>query len=126
MTPREEIIWLSALLEGEGTFVLMQCGQDRKYFTVKIGVQMCDRDVIEHAARLIGGIVHTCNPKGGYRPIHSTSIYGEKARWVMRQILPYMGERRSAKIRELLAHPTAYNRTPKSWPFYEQVVASPS
>lgn len=82
---------------------------------------MTDLDVIEHVARLFGGRITALKfQKGNSRPLFQTGIYGEKARWVLNQVLPYMGERRSEKIAELLEHKPAYNRKLKTWPFYEE------
>lgn len=123
LSPREEIIWLAGLLDGEGYFGLMRCSNskvEKDYFSPRVAVGMTDRDVIEHVATLFGTKVTSHPGQHGGQRIYRAAIYGEKARWVMNQVLPFMGERRSAKIAEVLAHPAAYKRKPKPWPFYEE------
>lgn len=101
-----ETAWLAGLMEGEGSF-----GNYSKKTSVDLRLQlgMSDRDVIEKAAKLLGKEhIHTYSRlgQGGYRihhkPLHVLLIRGYLAARTMEAILPYMGERRSAKIRELL------------------------
>lgn len=101
-----ELAWLAGLLEGEGSFMLdrnHQAGRVHRY--PKIVVGMTDRDVIEHAARLFGTGVYNVPPdprrphgKAAYR----THVTGRRAAELMRAMLPWLGERRSAKIVSIL------------------------
>lgn len=92
--------WLAGLLEGEGCFT-------GKGGSLAIQLNMVDRDVLERVAKIVGAK----RVRGPYRysgrptsqPYYSWTLYGESARAVMRRILPFMGARRSAKIRSLLA-----------------------
>lgn len=118
MTSREEIIWLAALLEGEGWFGLKYHAPQRKYVNLAIRLGMTDRDVVEHVARLFGCSVTTTVHQGGRKTMYFATVYGEKARWIMEQVLPYMGQRRSDKINELLTHPKSYQPL-RLWEFYE-------
>jgi hypothetical protein len=69
---------------------------------------MTDQDVVQRAADLM-----ECRAGGPYmnprRPDHSPTwkcqVTGAKAERLMREVLPHMGSRRAAKIRELLATP---------------------
>lgn len=101
-----EIAWLAGLLEGEGSF-----GSYSKTTKVDLRVQLAmgDRDVVEKAAAIVGGApIYTYDRKGqkGFRdhhkPQHKFQLRGYKAVRVMEAILPFMGERRSAKITALL------------------------
>ncbi len=104
-----EIAWFAGLLEGEGWFRAYLSSQHPSWRPrLLVGLKMNDRDVVERAAALVGGKtkIRTERP----REIKWSDSYriewnGKDAEHVMRTILPYMGQRRSAKIRECLATP---------------------
>lgn len=98
---QNELAWLAGLLEGEGCFYL---APDRKRLAVK--VSMSDVDVIKRVGDIFGGL-----PPRGYEPsnprdkrdrktMYEVSLSGHQAAQVMYAVLPYMGMRRSLKIRE--------------------------
>lgn len=99
--PREDAIYLAALLEGEGCF-------DAVNGNPRIRVKMTDHDVILRAADIMdastyGEIDHRKTVTGGQRsPLLIAQVSGEKAIAIMRAVLPWMGSRRSAKITELI------------------------
>ena len=97
-----DIAWLAGLLEGEGSFFMTGRGD---YYYPTIVVSMTDRDVVERVSRMFGTGIYAQkqdkrypNAKIGYR----TQTTGHKAAGLMEQLLPWMGERRSQKIKELL------------------------
>lgn len=93
--------WLAGLLEGEGYFI-ERVGKGRNPRPM-IGVKMTDRDVVEHVAKLFGTSVTTITPRNKHHSTaYVTRVAGVKAISIMRQILPYMGERRSETIEMLL------------------------
>lgn len=93
-----ELAWLAGLLEGEGCFSYRK---DRNIPTVE--VKMCDLNVINRVAMLIGRKVTPIPPaRDGYQPQYRARIQGEPARELMRELLPHMGQRRTARIKELL------------------------
>jgi hypothetical protein len=72
---------------------------------------MTDLDIIERAGALIGGqgqarIMARVGQRMGTGTVRKTTyrwrVSGNRAIEVMRLILPYMGERRTARIREIL------------------------
>lgn len=96
-----EWAWIAGILEGEGSFGLVNGRIPR----VQVG--MTDFDVIERIVALLGvGTLSVFVPKEGAtakKPALRLDI--RKARdvvWVMEQVLPWMGKRRSAKIRSVL------------------------
>lgn len=93
---REDLIWLAGLLEGEGTFDLHRGRYPR------IRLAMTDRDVVGRAATLLGASIRGSLRARPYRSTWHTEISGERAAAVMREVLPFMGARRSAKIAEVL------------------------
>lgn len=95
--------WLAGLLEGEGTFA-NAAGYPH------ISVQMCDRDVLERAAGIMG--IGRVSPKDvirnaerGWSPAFYISVTGARAAEWMRILRPFMGARRSSEIdRALVAY----------------------
>jgi hypothetical protein len=103
----KDILWMSGLLEGEGCF---QAGGNRKGIPY-ISVGMTDRDVVEHAGRLLGapkvGVAsHEQYPHliaAHHKPNYRVVVAGVTAAAWMMTVYQFMGERRKAKIREVLA-----------------------
>ena len=116
-----DLMWLVGLLEGEGCFCWRTKTANNGWPVVC--VSMTDLDVIERAAVLMGAKVysHTKASRPGSKAIHRAEIYCSKAATLMEQVLPYMGQRRSARIRELLARTANRPRGPR--PRREQCVA---
>lgn len=97
-----DIAWLAGLLEGEGSFTWS--------YTPQIQLQMTDRDIVERAAKLLGvGLRNPWMRKDGYQTVWSCVPCGSTAISWMMTLFPLMGERRQAKIRELL---TRWNKAP--------------
>jgi LAGLIDADG-like domain len=93
--------WLAGLLEGEGYFIERK-GSGRNPRPL-IGVKMTDRDVVERVAKLFGTSVTTVtHPREGWKTSYVTRVGGLKAISIMKQILPYMGERRTEAIEMLI------------------------
>jgi hypothetical protein len=93
--------WIAGLLEGEGSFVANRGGRS-SYPVIK--VEMCEREVIERAARLLDTRVWTV-PAGteGWRPTYVAQIAGHRAAEWMRALRRYMGLRRTAAIDAVLS-----------------------
>ena len=93
----QELSWVAGLLEGEGSF-------HHKGKCVIVQLSMTDRDVVAKAAQLIGskavGYKRPSRPCG--KPMFYCYLGGDRADVLMQQLLPFMGERRSMRIRELL------------------------
>lgn len=103
MTNEQEILWLAGLLEGEGSFRWLSKTPKRKQILAQIYLKMTDEDVVRHAANIMGVSYHPVkmtNPT--WKPAFYCQVFGQSATAIMRQILPFMGQRRSAKIEECL------------------------
>ena len=90
--------WLAGLLEGEGYFGL----RGRK---VEITLWMTDRDVVEKASKMVG--VDVSKKTRQAQPHHSVQYRLDirdqnTVKRVLEWIKPYMGERRSKRIAEML------------------------
>lgn len=93
---RDDIIWLSALLEGEGYFVF---GDNCPI----VGVNMTDKDVIEKVAKLFKSNIYVRQPPPPSKKLtYTTRACGEKAIGIMFSIYSQMGERRKSKIKEII------------------------
>lgn len=95
----EEVAWLAGLLEGEGSFNNATKGYPR--------VQMVstDHDIVIRSAKLVEANVlgPYSNTKWlGKRPQYRWYVNGPRAIELMSLLLPWMGERRSAKMAEAL------------------------
>lgn len=93
---REDLIWLAGLLEGEGTFDLHR----GRYPRIRLG--MTDRDIVGRAATLMDSKIRLALHPAPMKPSWHAEISGERAAAIMRELLPFMGARRSQKIAEIL------------------------
>lgn len=101
-----ELAWLAGLLEGEGCFSFRN---DRNLPVVE--VKMTDLDVVNRVAMLMGRTVTPIPAKqDGWLPQYRARIQGDPARDLMRALLPHMGQRRAARIEELLEKATGRGR----------------
>jgi len=88
--------WIAGLLEGEGSFL---ASRDTRSSYPVVKVEMCEREVIERAARLLDTTVWFVPPgTEGWRPTYVAQIAGHRAAEWMRALRPYMGLRRTAAI----------------------------
>jgi hypothetical protein len=107
-TSDAEVAWLAGLLEGEGSFYMLtsRTGELRKaYRYPKIQVSMTDRDIIDRVSVLFGTKTYAKPPARKYpdrRPQWQAQISGVGAAEWMVRLRPWLGERRRAKIDEVL------------------------
>lgn len=94
---RDDLLWLAGLLEGEGSFD----AQRGKYPRVRVG--MTDRDVVGRAATLMGTSIRLSLRRAPASPTWHAEVQGPRAAEIMREVLPFMGTRRSQRIAEVLA-----------------------
>lgn len=95
-----EVKWLAGLLEGEGYFGISHNG-----LSPVIKVKMADKDIIERAAELWGSVVRDAidsSRKLHWKPQYYTEIGSSNAVGWMFMLYPFLGERRKAKIREVI------------------------
>lgn len=101
-----EIAWLAGLLEGEGSFVFKkQKRRNGVYVMPVIKVGSTDLDVMQRVAEMWGAkhMQFHRRRQPHWKDQWIVTRSGQPAVETMRQILPWMGERRAAKIRELIA-----------------------
>jgi len=83
-------------MEGEGCFSTSNKGAAR------LAVAMTDEDVIRRLHSLFGvGNVYLSRTPGG-KPYWRWQVATRQARDIMRAVLPFMGKRRSTRIRGIL------------------------
>jgi hypothetical protein len=107
--PESTIGWLAGLLEGEGYFGIegQRNGRYRRPSRLPIIVlKMTDQDIVNR----VGGIMSTKvqvqpQTRPNRKTVYVASVRGTRARLLCEMILPYMGDRRSQRIREMLALP---------------------
>jgi hypothetical protein len=103
---RDDLLWLAGLLEGEGAFD----SHRGKYARIRLA--MTDRDIVGRAASLMDSTIRLSLHPAPNKPTWHTEISGARAEGIMREVLPHMGARRSAKIAEVLAV-AAYRKAPE-------------
>ena len=101
MDRNQEITWISGLLEGEGCFDLAK----NKYSRVRL--YMTDKDIVKRYVNICNkNNINTPSIKTQIRnnrkDIYGLTIYGNNAQILMNLVLPFMGKRRSQKIKELI------------------------
>lgn len=101
MIDTKDIYWLAGLLEGEGCFAV----NNSKYHTPQITLKMTDLDVVEKAYKLMGitsSLLEEKRSEIGRKRIWWFRAMGSLAVGWMMTLYPLMGERRKAKIKEVL------------------------
>ncbi|UVK59046.1 LAGLIDADG endonuclease [Microbacterium phage Cen1621] len=102
---RDDLLWLAGLLEGEGTFDL------QRGIYPRIRLAMTDRDIVGRAASLMDtGIRLQHRPAPASSTWHA-EVQGPRAAAIMRELLPFMGARRSQRIADVLGV-DVFRRTP--------------
>ena len=77
---------------------------------------MCDRDVVEHAARLLQRSVTAVKPRvEGHRPSYVTVVKGRPAVRLMTELAPLMSVVRRAQIRRALAGVAGTRLPARAW-----------
>ena len=103
MLNTKDIYWLAGLLEGEGCFFTSYQSNKPKYKYPRILLGMTDRDVIEKAAKILGGTVYLVGEKKNRKRVWYVSVARthQAVGWMM-TLYSLMGERRKLKIKECL------------------------
>lgn len=102
-----ELAWVAGLIEGEGTFGAYKTNvKGGTYKQFSVAVQMTDLDVLQKLHR-ITGLGTVIEAKRTKKENHKTCYVWKigsrpEAKQFMQELLPLMGERRSARITELL------------------------
>lgn len=116
-----DVAWLAGLLEGEGTFTVNQGGGSLTL--PRIDMLSTDRDIVQRAASLLHtkangpyaarpfGAIRATKPRYQLRLTKSS----EAAGWMM-TVYSFMGDRRKAKIREILHDWRTFQRKPAGRP----------
>jgi len=98
-----DLHWLAGLVEGEGCYRQAKDRRNGKTVgSLQLAIGMTDRDVIERAAKLIGSPVYKYEKLPPRKPIYQAVVSGQKAAGWMMTLYSLMGERRRAKIAELI------------------------
>lgn len=95
------IAWAAGLIEGEGCFTWHSDGK-RPYFLL----DMCDEDVL----RKFQVVFPDTNFRGPYyhkdrphiKPRYRVDAYGDKCIFIMKEVYPWLCQRRRERIDELL------------------------
>jgi hypothetical protein len=94
------IQYLAGLLEGEGSFG--SSGPAARGMSPIIRCSMCDRDVVERLLEFGGRFNINRRPTVTGKTVYTWTAQGPIAIELMERVLPYMGERRSERIGQIL------------------------
>lgn len=100
MITTSEIHWLAGLFEGEGCF-----SWERHEQAPGCYIGMTDLDIIQRVARLLkvrSRIDRRSGRPGMRRDLYFLKVIGARGVGLMMTLYPLLGERRKARIRELL------------------------
>lgn len=99
---KSQTAWLAAIIEGEGHIGWNVNPRGHRVPVLQVG--MNDPDVISRVAEMFG--VPMRGPYGPYGksnlPNYRAAIYGRGAIRILKLILPWLGNRRTARAREVL------------------------
>jgi hypothetical protein len=107
MPTDSEIAWFAGVFEGEGTF------ETSKRSTVRMTIAMSDRDIIERIDRIYpsgNNIAVRDDEAARSRFANPKTMYvwrigqAEMVAAVIGEILPWLGERRASRARQVLEH----------------------
>jgi hypothetical protein len=104
-----ELAWVAGLLEGEGCFFPIEYRTKGygPYTYARVAVLMTDLDVLQRLQRVTGiGHINGPTPRKDprHKPIwHWVASKNKESITLMRAVYPLMGERRRARIDEVLA-----------------------
>jgi hypothetical protein len=104
-----ELAWVAGLLEGEGCFFPIEYRTEKygPYIYARVAVLMTDLDILQRLQSLTGvgninGPTIRKNPR--HKPLwHWVVSRHKESITLMRAVYPWMGERRRARIDEVLA-----------------------
>jgi hypothetical protein len=108
------IAWAAGLFEGEGciNYGVGRVASGRPRTRRRLNLEMKDEDVVRRFADIVdAGTVRVSRRRNRVNREHHHTIYiWECGRWadterILHAFLPYLGARRAAKARELLADP---------------------
>ena len=107
----QDFYWLAGLLGGEGLFL---SGPPSAPNSVRIALMMTDADVVARVATLWGVAYHEVRQERsramGCKPSYYVHLRGKPAAALMKQLLPFMGERRQRQIERALASYDPHSR----------------
>lgn len=108
MTRSQDLAWLAGIVEGEGSF-----GYHGGSPVVQL--TMTDADIVHRAATLMHVKSQRMQGrKDGYKATTRCVVHGTRAIAVMMTLYAFMGQRRRARIREILSAWRASSRTPRA------------
>lgn len=116
-----ELGWVAGILEGEGYFCVYKVrpDPDDTYYQISIRCNMTDEDVIRRLLSVVGAgrVRGPYENKGkGTKPMFAYELQRRRELIpLLEAIRPHMGERRGAKIDEMLRIHYSYSKFTRTW-----------
>lgn len=111
--PERDLLWLAGLMEGEGSFY--PGSPNHAPNLPWVSVKTTDKDVIDRVGALWGRAVcvdRNKSTKEHHKTPYSARLRGRDAVQMMWLLRPHMGQRRRARIDEVLATAVFYKTGP--------------
>ena len=99
----DELAYLSGVFDGEGSFGMWSKGKDkRKEF--RLAIEMGDGDIIMRFLAYFkkGSITVRVPSNENYKMMYHWRVCHDKGREIIRQMLPYLSQRRQTKFHETI------------------------
>ena len=95
-----EWAWVAGIIEGEGCVAHYE-----KFRQTYLAVEMKDLDILERLQRITNlGNIRKKSARGNSKETYLWSVQNKPGvKLICERILPYMGERRTAKMKEVLS-----------------------
>ena len=103
-----DIAWAAGLFEGEGCIGLNRTN-GRSY--PQLQINLTDADVIRRFQRIVGGTLNGPYSTQGHKDRWVWAANGLHARRVLATLAPFLGERRTARMAEVLAQASTPTRS---------------
>lgn len=105
----EEVAWAAGLFEGEGSIELWQASSKARSYP-RACLSSTDEDVVRKWNRIVGGgkvLGPYARPNHpSHKPMWRAVRVGKSAEAVLAAFAPYLGERRTARMNEVLEQAT--------------------
>jgi hypothetical protein len=103
-TRNEQVAWAAGLFEGEGSMYPYRDSKNKERQYPRLDLASTDEDVVRDFARIVDGrSVYGPIQRGNKKPFWRWQATGKPAEEVLALFAPYLGERRTARMNEVLA-----------------------
>ena len=102
LLPKEsKVIFLAGVFDGEGSFGVWSRGQNLPK-RLEVKVETTDADMVARFHAMYGGLFYATTPKNeNHKHLFRWKVTGQRAWQVLKEMIPYMCQRRREKFENL-------------------------